>query len=57
MDQQYTLLTENDIIQDGDEEWIYDAKLDDWHWREVSCLSMGEYFQKGLDVKIRRKVE
>ena len=52
----YYYLTEKDIVREGDEEWIYNEELEEWGWYEVNCLSMGEHFQEGLDIKIRRKI-
>ena len=55
MSDKYYYLTEKDIIREGDEEWIYNEELEESGWYGVTCLSMGEHFQKGLDQKIRRK--
>ena len=55
MSDSHYYLTEKDIIREGDEEWIYNDEIDEWNWYEVTSLSIGEYFQRGLDLKIRRK--
>ena len=55
MSDKYYYLTEKDIIREDDEEWIYNDETEEWGWYEVTCLSIGEHFQKGLDLKIRRK--
>ena len=57
MSDTYYYLSEKDIIREGDEEWIYNDELDEWNWYEVTILSMGEHFQKGLDIRVRRKLE
>jgi len=54
MSDKYYYLTEKDIIREGDEEWLYNEEEREWGWYEVSVLSMGEHFQTGLDVRIRR---
>jgi hypothetical protein len=55
MSDTYYYLTEKDIIREGDEEYLYNHELEEWGWYEVSVLSMGEHFQTGLDIRIRRK--
>ena len=54
MSNKYYYLTEKDIVREDDEEWIYNEELEEWGWYEVTSLSMGEHFQKGLDIRIRR---
>jgi len=54
MSDKYYYLTEKDIIREGDEEWLYNEEFEEYGWYEVTVLSMGEHFQKGLDEKIRR---
>jgi len=55
MSDKYYYLTEKNVIREGDEEWIYNEELEEWGWYKVTCLSMGEHFQTGLDIRIRRK--
>ena len=55
MSDKYYYLSEKDIVREGDEEYIYNEELQEWGWYEVTCLSMGEHFQKDLDLKIKRK--
>ena len=55
MSKYHHYLSERDIIREGDEEYIYNHELEEWGWYEVTCLSTGEHFQKGLDIRIRRK--
>jgi len=55
MSNQYHYLNEKNVIREGDEEWIYNHELEKWGWYEVTCLSIGEHFQIGLDIRIRRK--
>jgi len=54
MSNQYYYLGERDIIHDDDEEWIYNEETQKWGWYWVTCLTIGEHFQKGLDTRIRR---
>ena len=55
MSNKYYYLTNKDIVREGDQEWIYNDEENEWAWYEVTCLTMGEHFQEGLDVRIRRK--
>ena len=55
MSNNYYYLTERDIIRESDEEWLYNEEFEEYGWYEVSCLSMGDHFQKGVDEKVRRK--
>ena len=54
MSTKHYYLTEKDIIREGDHEWIFNEETEEWGWYVVTCLSTGEHFQKGLDVRIRR---
>ena len=54
MSNRYYYLTPKNVIRDGDEEWIYNEEAEEWGWYSVTCLSIGEHFQKGLDIRIRR---
>lgn len=55
MSDQYYYLTEKDIIREDDQEYIYNEETEEWDWYKVTVLSMGEHFQEGLDIRIRRK--
>ena len=55
MSDKYYYLTPKDIVREGDEEYIYNEETEEWGWYEVTVLSMGEHFQEGLDLRIRRK--
>ena len=54
MSDKYYYLTPKDIIHEGDQEWIHNEEANEFGWYEVTCLSMGEHFQDGLDQRIRR---
>jgi len=53
----HRLLEIGEIVEDGDQEYIYNHEEEKSDWYGVSVLDMGEAVQKGLDPPIRRKMK